>query len=170
VPHRCRAVLSLSLSLSLRLRVNLKLALCEQIPHNLSLSLPSNFPVSLQDCDREEPERSSFTPASAKPPYGLLSFVDSFVEVFKHFWANGLHIVGFVRPHAVAEVKIVRLRPLAISTSSLLPLLNFSTIVKKIKEFFRQHTDQKHHRHHYVAVYLFSLSLSLSLSNHPPHL
>ena len=63
------------------------------------------------------------------------SFVDSFVEVFKHFWANGLHIVGFVRPYAVAEVKIVRLSNpslsalLIISTSSLLPLLNFSTIV-----------------------------------------
>ena len=48
---------------------------------------------------------SSEREASIRPS---VSFLDSFVEVFKHFWANGLHIMGFVRPYTVAEVKIVR--------------------------------------------------------------
>ena len=36
----------------------------------------------------------------------------SFVEVFKRFRMNHLHIMGFVGPHAVAEVEIERLASL----------------------------------------------------------
>ena len=53
----------------------------------------------------------------------------SFVEVFTLFFDNHLHnIMGFVGPHAAAEVEIERLaslrpsRSLIISASSLLPL------------------------------------------------
>ena len=65
---------------------------------------------------------------------------------------NHLHIMGFVGPHAVAEVEIERLaslrpsRKLIISASSLLPLFitigsDFSTIVS-IDRVSGQHADQ----------------------------
>ena len=108
-----------------------------------------NYHHSLREPAGKIDLHSSEGEASVRPSNCLL---DRLLKCLSFFRMNHLHIMGFVGPHAVAEVEIERpasLRPsrkLIISASSLLPLFitigsDFSTIVS-IDRVSGQHADQ----------------------------
>ena len=104
-----------------------------------------------QDISGRRRARTSFNLGPAEHGASILP-PDRLLKYLRFFRMNHLHIMGFVGPHAVAEVEIERLaslrpsRKLIISASSLLPLFitigsDFSTIVS-IDRVSGQHADQ----------------------------
>ena len=136
--HNARLMMFPSVRLSADVS-NLKLALCEQIPYNLSLSLPSNFPVSFKtvtEKSRKIELHSSEREASIRPSDVLSNRLLKCLNIFTNFGMNGLHITGFTglirqrKPRCQDRAPPVTVSAASLSLlPSILSVANFTTII-----------------------------------------